>query len=486
MPSRRSGAAELSRLLASVAAPVYLLDEDRRLLYANRACAEFAGCPIDELLGTVLAYATEASNDRSTINALCPPPGVFAGERQCGFVYALDDSGGLRRRRADFIPLMQVDGGLLVLAIVADADAAAEEGVEPAAGPASPDDPVTLHECLLRFRREQARRYSLDRLVGDSPAMARVRAQVHAAIASRSNAAIVGPAGSGRAYVARLIHYGQRNGDAGLLLPLDGALVGDEVLRSTVQTLAARPRNSAATLLVRDPEQLSEALQTELTRLVSQRFRDVRLLATSESPFDELVAAGGLRSDLAALMSTIEIRLPPLAERRADIPLLAQTLVEELNSAGTKQLGGFSPEAMDAIVAYPWPGNLAELAQFVTAAFDAAEGPLITPADLPKRLHYAAGAARRSRRSDEPIVLEKFLADVELELIQRALKQAKGNKARAARLLGMTRPRLYRRLVQLGLEAPLERAKEPVVPATEFKELPEFVEEILFEEPSDE
>ena len=100
---------------------------------------------------------------------------------------------------------------------------------------------------------------------------------------------------------------------------------------------------------------------------------------------------------------------------------------------------------------YHWPGNLDELALAVREAHAQAAGTAITPRDLPKRIHLAADAARWPRRPDQPIDLVQTLQRVETELINRALERAKGNKSRAAELLGLTRPRLYRRLVQLGL-----------------------------------
>jgi DNA-binding NtrC family response regulator len=102
--------------------------------------------------------------------------------------------------------------------------------------------------------------------------------------------------------------------------------------------------------------------------------------------------------------------------------------------------------------AYAWPGNLDELARVVAEAHRRVEGPQVGAGDLPDRIRLAAEAAAYPPRPEETIVLDEFLAGVERELIRRALAQAKGNKAKAARLLGMTRPRLYRRLVQLGLE----------------------------------
>jgi DNA-binding NtrC family response regulator len=143
--------------------------------------------------------------------------------------------------------------------------------------------------------------------------------------------------------------------------------------------------------------------------------------------------------------------LPPLADRAEDLPLLAQLFLEEANARGAKQLAGLAPETLDVLAAYDWPGQLDELAEFIHQAHDRAEGSQIIPPDLPQRIFLAADAMRYARQPEETIVLEDFLAEIERELIERALARAKGNKTKAAQLLGMTRPRLYRRLVQLGL-----------------------------------
>jgi DNA-binding NtrC family response regulator len=165
----------------------------------------------------------------------------------------------------------------------------------------------------------------------------------------------------------------------------------------------------------------------------------------------DLPPRGIFREDLAAMLSTITIELPPLAKRRDDLPLLAQALLEEQNARGGRQLGGFSPEALDQICAYAWPGNVAELAQVVAECHARAAATLIALGELPERLRLAAEAAARPRRKEEPIQLDEFVARIERELIRRALARAKGNKTKAARLLGLNRPRLYRRMVQLGL-----------------------------------
>jgi DNA-binding NtrC family response regulator len=152
------------------------------------------------------------------------------------------------------------------------------------------------------------------------------------------------------------------------------------------------------------------------------------------------------------MLSTVEVELPPLAQRREDLPLLAQMFLEEINAKGARQLGGFTPACFDALDAYPWPGNLDELAEVIAEAHRQAAGLMMDVNDLPEKLHWVAQAAAHPRRVEETIVLDEYMARIERELIRRALARSKGNKARAARLLGMTRPRLYRRMVQLGLE----------------------------------
>jgi DNA-binding NtrC family response regulator len=205
--------------------------------------------------------------------------------------------------------------------------------------------------------------------------------------------------------------------------------------------------------LLRDADQLSAESQAALAGMLETAGFPWRVLATSTEPLLDLPRRGMFREDLAARLSTITIELPALARRRDDLPLLAQAMLEEQNARGGRQVGGFSPEALDRLCLYNWPGNVAELAQVVVESHARASAALVARDDLPERLRLAAEAAARPRRKEEPIQLDEFIAHIERELIRRALARAKGNKAKAARLLGLNRPRLYRRMVQLGLAA---------------------------------
>lgn len=450
----RSSSTELARLLDAVERPIYAIDEDHRLIFCNRACLDWLGRDASDLLGKPCVYQAggEAQDAEAVVAGLCPPPSAWTSGESRAIVACTTADGRLLRRCAQVLPLnngKEQAVGLLVLVQAADVSES-----EALATAAADGEAAVWHERLRNWRRQAAGRYHLDRLVGDSPAMYRVRAQVELAAGSRVSVLIVGPPGSGRQHIAGAIHYAAGE-SAGKLVPLACSILGAELVDSTVVALATKsPLEAEAgqgTLLLNDADQLPLDAQGELAAALSSKTFPLRVIATSRRPLEELARQGKYRSDLAAVLGTLVIELPALAQRRADLPKLAQWFLEENNARGAKQVGGFSSEAMDRLDAYPWPGNLDELAAVVAESHSHAEGTEIGVGDLPQRLHLAASAAAHPRRAETTIVLDEFLARIEVELIRRALAQAKGNKTKAAKLLGMTRPRLYRRMEQLGL-----------------------------------
>jgi DNA-binding NtrC family response regulator len=207
-----------------------------------------------------------------------------------------------------------------------------------------------------------------------------------------------------------------------------------------------------ASLLLLEVDQLPADAQAVLEGLVCRSELRLRTLATARRPLVMLADQDGFRRDLAFALSTLVIDIPPLAERIADVPLLAQHFLERQNAAGGRQLAGFTREAVEQLAAYPWPGNADELDQFVRQTCARATGPLVQAHDLPERIRLTAAAAARPPRPVETIVLDEFLAEIEKELLQRAFQRAKGNKAKVARLLGVPRARVIRRLQHFGIE----------------------------------
>jgi two-component system response regulator HydG len=204
-------------------------------------------------------------------------------------------------------------------------------------------------------------------------------------------------------------------------------------------------------LLLLEVDRLPAEAQRALAGVLSIRELNLRTLATARRRLVDLASQGEFREDLAFSLSTLEILLPPLASRPDDVPVLAQYFLERCNATCDKQLSGFKDEALERLVSYDWPGNLDELDSAITQAFQVAEGPWVEATDLPERLEYAALAAKRPAALDESIELDAFLEQVELELFRRAIRRAKGNKSQVARMLGIPRARVIRRMQHFGL-----------------------------------
>lgn len=456
MPRKPSPARTLTRLLDAAATPVYVLDDDRRLVWGNAAFAAWSGRSAEEMAGLKFSYTSsgQLSGAAELASALCPPPEAFSGDLTAGTVAAPTQEGDTTPRQAQFALLTGEDELPAGLCVFVGGPATAAHKVSQVPTPAD------LHQQLVALRSQFGRRYHIGQLIGSTPQMRRVRQQVRVAVHSRSNVLITGPAGSGREHVARTIHFTVPGGRAavGPLVPLDCGLMDAELMQSAITSFLRRRDEwkglaRPGTLLLLEADRLSETAQQELAGFFNLPGVELLVLATASRSLARLVQRGKFRSDLAFALSTLVIALPPLSKRQADVPLLAQFFLEESNADGGKQLAGFTSEALDRLAAYAWPGNLDQLAEVVRQAHAAAVGPQVLPADLPPVVHHAASAQARPRRAPEPIRLDEFLERIERELLERALAQARGNKTKAAQLLGIHRARLIRRLVQLGLAA---------------------------------
>lgn len=448
MARPRSTTAAIARLLQAVDQPIYALDDDAAIIFINHAALEWLACTEDEILGQRCAYHSSDAVERGERLAasLCPPPEVFSGDKTAAVVRS-----GSAERLATFYPLAKGEKQIGVLAIVDAQDRAIEAAAQAEREPV----PSELHRQIQAFRRQNKSLYRPETLLGISPVAQRIRAQVELATQCEAPVSISGPPGSGRQRTAATIHYAQ--GNAGPFVQLDCSALTPELLFSSIENWLARRTGEepdTGTLVLGDVDALSPETQRELTVVLQAARFPLRKIATSRTPLWQLARHGRFSDSLAALLTAIPIELPPLSERRADLPLLAQCFLEENNARTKKQVAGFSPEALDRLDGYAWPGNLDELARVVTESHARTKTPLIAASDLPQHVHLGTAQSLHAGKKEEPIRLDEFLREVEAELLRRAMQRAKGNKARAARLLGLTRPRLYRRWMQLGLDAP--------------------------------
>ncbi len=428
----------LEALLDAAPAPVYAIDGEGRIVYANAALADWLAAPLDAILGSRVEYHSETPHGDGSIGAdLCPPPSVLEGTPAVAtLALALRDK-RLRQRTFRFSPVPQAG---VVVAIGAPADLSLKD----AHGQAEvAEDASALHQAIRRFRAEQKAANAIDPLLGVSPVAARARRQVDAAIRSQANTLVIGRPGGGQVRVARAIHYATAETSRGLWQFDCRGLPAPELERMLAK---AEP---GATLLAAQIDRLEPWAQQEFARLLHRLREPVRLLATIDlaSPSDE----SSLSSELAAWFGA-EVRLPPLVDRLADLPLLVQLFLEQNNAGSSRQIGSIEPAALDQLALYSWPGDVDQLAGVVAEAHAKATPPEVRALDLPPLIRHASISAASLAERREPLELDALLARVEREAIERALLHAGGNRSEAARLLGLTRARFYRRLRELGIE----------------------------------
>jgi DNA-binding NtrC family response regulator len=301
-------------------------------------------------------------------------------------------------------------------------------------------------------------------LIATSPAMRPVRQIIERVGPSDANVLLTGENGTGKGVVAQALRAvstranrpmvtvnvgGLSDGvfESELFGHVKGAFTdakADRVGRFELADGGTLFLDEIANMPLNQQAKLLRVLETgEFERVGASRTRrvDVRILSATNADLEAEVTAGRFRQDLLFRLNTIEIRLPPLRDRREDIPLLAEHFLKQHLGRYRKRVVGFDDEAMRALREHAWPGNVRELDHTVERAVLMAQGERITSADLGLR-RETSGAARLEELS---------LEEVEYHLIKKSLERHGGNVSQAAEALGLSRSALYRRLQRFGL-----------------------------------
>lgn len=301
-------------------------------------------------------------------------------------------------------------------------------------------------------------------LIAESPAMQPALRVVANVGPSDANVLISGEPGTGKEVVAQTLHAisprcskpmvtvnagGLPEGvfESELFGHVRGAFTdakADRVGRFELADGSTLFLDEIANITASQQAKLLRVLQTgELERVGSSRTRqvDVRIISATNADLNAEVAAGRFRADLQFRLNTIEIHLPPLRDRREDIPLLASHFLGRHAQRYRKQLTSFDPAAMQALLDHPWPGNIRELDHAIERAVLMAQGDTVKAADL----------GLRQSREGAPRLEDMSLEEVEFSLIKKALARFDGNVSHAAKALGLSRSALYRRLQRFGL-----------------------------------
>ena len=329
---------------------------------------------------------------------------------------------------------------------------------------------LASENAYLRSQLEQ--RHQFEGIVGRSQPM-RVLLQLLETVArSNSTILITGETGTGKEVVARAIHH---NSDrrAHRFVALNCSAIPETLLEAELFghvrgafTGAVGSREGRfeqahrGTLFLDEVGTMSVGLQMKLLRVLQERsFErvgdnqtikvDVRVIAATNSALSRMVSEGTFREDLYYRLNVIPLELPPLRDRRDDIPVLAKHFLSRFAPGGDVQI---SQSAMRALMAYPWPGNVRQLENALERAVALGGGRReIDSADLPPELHPRSAALPSAfvELPDEGIDLARYLASVERDLIHRALERMKGNRNKAAALLHLKRTTLVEKLKRI-------------------------------------
>ena len=328
---------------------------------------------------------------------------------------------------------------------------------------------LKVENCTLR--QQLSRNTSVAQsIVGTSPPIRTLLDMIATVAPAEANVLITGKSGTGKELVARALHQGSGRCD-GPLVTVNCAALSEGLLESELFghergafTGADKRRNGrfmqahGGTLFLDEIGEMPLSMQARLLRAIQQReiqrvgsdeplTVDVRLVAATNRDLREEVAGGRFREDLFYRLNVVRLHLPELRERREDIPLLAQHFLLLHAQRNRKDVKGFTPKAMDALLHYDWPGNVRELENTIERAVVLLFGSHVSERELPSVVLRGAGAAVEAGASQyEPPPAIGSLVDMEKEAILRALRDANNNKSEAARRLGISRKTLHIKL----------------------------------------
>jgi DNA-binding NtrC family response regulator len=323
-----------------------------------------------------------------------------------------------------------------------------------------------------RVLREQLRtRPGFAGLIGLSPKMQRVYKLIEKVSQHNYPVLILGESGTGKELVARSIHFSgtRRNKafapvDCSALVPtlieselfgyVKGAFTGANTNKQGLMEAAGSGTlflDEIGDLPIDLQAKLLRALQEKEIRPVGSTDRvpiSVRVIAATNRDLEAAVRTGNFRQDLFFRLNVVQIKMPPLRDRKGDIPLLVNSFLEKFSDADAPTRT-ISEDAMIRLMAYDWPGNVRELENAIERAIALGTGPILHVGDLPSNLQYGTG--ERLPQNDELLPLD----ELERRAIMRALRESGGDKLAAARLLGIGKTTLYRKLKQYEAQAQL-------------------------------
>jgi PAS domain S-box-containing protein len=439
-------------ILESISDGVFTVDLDWRVSSFNRAAEEITGVSRREALGRRCSEVFRCS----MCEAACPLKKTMkSGKPVIGKSGYIVDAGGNR------IPIS------VSTAVLRDSAGRVVGGAE------------TFRDLseVEALRQELEGKFRVGDLASRSPLMQRVFEVLPAVAASPSTVLVLGETGTGKELVARTIHAlsSRRQGP---FIAVNCSALPDTLLESELFGYKAGAFTGAGrdkpgrfalarggTIFLDEIAEISPALQVKLLRVLQERAyeplggtrseaADARIIVATNRDLMEQMRKGEFREDLYYRVNVVRVELPPLRRRKEDLPLLVGQFIARFNRLQGKSVQGIDPEALSLLFAHDWPGNIRELENVIERAFILCGDDRIGIRHLPPEMTAFAGTAGRSPdvRSAHQIL--------DAQAIQAALERRNGNRAAAARDLGIHKTTLFRRIRKLGLSLPGRRRKK--------------------------
>lgn len=331
-----------------------------------------------------------------------------------------------------------------------------------------------LEQENLYLKERLSDRFDFSNIIGRSPSMTRLFETVALVAPSEATALIVGESGTGKELIANAIHQNSPRKDRPLIivncaaLPetlLESELFGHEKGAFTGAITRKQGRFQLAhnsSIFLDEIAEMAPATQAKILRVLQEReFEpvgstqtikvDTRVIAATNKNLEEEIQAGRFREDLYYRLNVVTVDIPPLRQRREDIPLLADFFLKQYAQKNRRLIKGFTPRATDLLMRYEWPGNVRELENIIERAVIMSRGEMITPLEFPNDLQNLDEALKESRIDLTP---GRSLKEVEKVLILRTLEETGGNRTHAARILGISRRTLQLKLKEYGINPP--------------------------------
>ena len=330
------------------------------------------------------------------------------------------------------------------------------------------------------LRQQVDERYGLENIIGESPALREVLDTIRQVAPSSANVLIEGESGTGKELAAHAIHNLSRRNKA-KFVTVHCAALSPQLLESELfghergaftgahdRRIGRFEQANGGTIFLDEIGEIDASTQVKLLRVISeerafervggnQTLRaDVRLIAATNKNLEKLVAEGKFRDDLYFRLNVVHITMPPLRERKEDIPMLVRGFLRHFCKANEKPLLDLTADAMNALLTYNWPGNVRELRTAIEHGVVMATGSKITLRDLPTNVRQAAGATLPGGITPAKAFGEKSSAldlhETERRLIMQALATTNGNVTAAAKKLGISRRTLHRKINEMNAE----------------------------------